>query len=373
MRVLLFTDRPTQNRVDFWNMLGKQCELTVLSQGFPKKTPMWEYSTIGNNFKCEFLQGLSYGKSINISFGVAAHINSNLYDVVVLANCLSYGEKAAIRELKSKGKSFIYASEGAFPKEKENLAIKKSKAKYIQSASYYLSCGSVCDEYLLSYGANNDKIIRYNYSSVSQEDHKQVTPMTIAREKGLLRRYNLKDNTMVASIEFSSQQGIDLLLDIWKFAGMKDTTLLLISDAKKHKRLQKMVRRLRVNDIVMIDYQPKERVRDIYTIANAFIYPARHDDWGLVVGEALSCGLPVISSYNVGSVHDLVHNEYTGYVQNVYEPIAWGVHMRTIVKRQQLKENMGKNAIKLMKDYTIESMVDSYMDTFRRYIREQGN
>ena len=43
-----------------------------------------------------------------------------------------------------------------------------------------------------------------------------------------------------------------------------------------------------------------------YSLADAFILPSSLEEWGLVVNEAMSCGLPVVVSEKAGCVEDLL-------------------------------------------------------------------
>ena len=366
MKVFLLADRPNRNGVEFWNLLGKQCDLTVAFERYPEENKLWEFSTVGNSFKSVFLQGISYGKKLNVPFGIGKLVNENAYDVFVLEDCITSAQKASIKELIFNRKKFLLACEGGFPNPNESDIAKRAKASYIKNACLYLSCGSACDAYLGSYGADMNKIIRYDYAAFSEKDYTQATPMTEAREQGLKRRYRLKDNIFISTIHFSEKQGIDLLLEMWKFAGIQNASLLIISDAKAQKKLSKMVRSLALNDVVMLDYQPLELTRELIRISRAFIYPARHDVWGMPVVEALSCGVPVISSYSTGVVHDLVINNKTGFVRSINEPISWGEGMREMLNRDILYNKMKKEIIHSMRTFTIESRVKSYIDAFRQ-------
>ena len=46
----------------------------------------------------------------------------------------------------------------------------------------------------------------------------------------------------------------------------------------------------------------------------AFVFPSHTDTWGLVVNEAMACGLPVISSEAAGCTADLVQDDWNGRV-----------------------------------------------------------
>jgi glycosyltransferase involved in cell wall biosynthesis len=51
-----------------------------------------------------------------------------------------------------------------------------------------------------------------------------------------------------------------------------------------------------------------------YAHAGAFVHPALEEPWGLVINEAMACGLPVLSSRNVGAAEELVDEGANGWL-----------------------------------------------------------
>jgi glycosyltransferase involved in cell wall biosynthesis len=58
---------------------------------------------------------------------------------------------------------------------------------------------------------------------------------------------------------------------------------------------------------------PHAKLGDIYRSMNCFVLPSRYDSFGLVVAEAMACGLPAIVSDSVGA-RDLIQNGRNGWV-----------------------------------------------------------
>ncbi|MHB2020393.1 MAG: glycosyltransferase [Candidatus Xenobia bacterium] len=48
-----------------------------------------------------------------------------------------------------------------------------------------------------------------------------------------------------------------------------------------------------------------------YVLADALVVPSRFEPWGLVINEAMVCGLPVLATDVVGAVPDLVTDGVT--------------------------------------------------------------
>jgi glycosyltransferase involved in cell wall biosynthesis len=55
-----------------------------------------------------------------------------------------------------------------------------------------------------------------------------------------------------------------------------------------------------------------EELPRFYAHAGCFIHPALEEPWGLVINEAMACGLPVLSSRNVGAAEELVDDGVNG-------------------------------------------------------------
>ena len=58
-----------------------------------------------------------------------------------------------------------------------------------------------------------------------------------------------------------------------------------------------------------------------YNKADVFVFPSKHDTYGLVMLEAMACGLPV-AAYDVPSPCDVIESGVTGYLgENLSENI----------------------------------------------------
>ena len=96
---------------------------------------------------------------------------------------------------------------------------------------------------------------------------------------------------------------------------------------------------LQINDLV-----------HYYKNASGFILPSYFDNWGLVVNEAISSGLPCIVSQNCGCAVDLIKHSESGFVFNPikdYELQNYMKKIENLTKDEQLKmTSLARNNLK---------------------------
>lgn len=56
-----------------------------------------------------------------------------------------------------------------------------------------------------------------------------------------------------------------------------------------------------------------EELPRFYAHAGCFVHPALEEPWGLVLNEAMACGLPVLSGANVGAAEELIDDGVNGW------------------------------------------------------------
>ena len=85
-----------------------------------------------------------------------------------------------------------------------------------------------------------------------------------------------------------------------------------------------------------------------YLNASCFVCPSLFEPWGLVVNEALSAGLPVIASKEVGACFDLIKGKETGFIADDMQ--EFGQMMLTLFNDAELLKRYSENASDLMKN-----------------------
>jgi len=96
----------------------------------------------------------------------------------------------------------------------------------------------------------------------------------------------------------------------------------------------------------------RESLASYYALAEAFVFPTRTDPWGLVVNEAMACGLPVISTRAAGCTADLVKDQCNGRVVEAGDIGQLASVMEELARDPQMTVAMGRHSRERIEGYS---------------------
>ncbi len=364
LKVLFTVNIPSPYRVAFFNELGKHCDLTVL---FEKKCAsdrdeLWKQYKF-EHFRGIFLKGISIGSATSVCFEVTKHLKRNHYDVIVCANFTSPTGILAVRYLKKKGIPYYLESDGGFAK-REGGWKGKLKTYVMTGAKGYFSTGSEHDNYYLAYGATEDKLIRYPFTSLYQKDLLTL-PITGAEKQAYKEQLGMREKTVVLAVgQFIPRKGFDVLLraveQLDKSVGVYFVGGIPTEEYVKIKEDAGLC------NVHFEGFKDKDQLKKYYLAADLFVLPTREDIWGLVVNEAMACGLPVVTTTKCVAGLQLVRDGVNGYLVEADDVTGLAQKLCLLTGDEDLREELGENALKAIQHYTIEGMAEKHLKVFSK-------
>ncbi len=307
MKVLWLTNIPSPYRVDFFNELGKKCELTVLfEKGYSsERDDAWKNYKF-ENFEGIILGGISVGVAETLGFSVLKHLKKNKYDHIVVTNYFDFTGMLAVLWMRLKGMRYSVEGDGAFVGTGKGL--KEKLKKFVISKALY--CFSTCEEhdkYYLAYGAKESRIIRYPFSSVKAEELVEQ-PLSISEKSEIKSKFGISEKKVILAVgQFIPRKGFDTLLKAAK--QIPNDSAVYIVGGEPTQEYIGLKETLDLSNVHFVGFKNKIELLEYYKAADLFVHPTREDIWGLVINEAMACGLPVVTTDRCNAGLEMISDE----------------------------------------------------------------
>jgi hypothetical protein len=365
MKILWVFNHPAPYKINFFNELGKNVELTVLFECNLEKDrdPAFYYGG-AKGFSAVFLNARQIGKANNWSRKIVEYIKKNKHDVVVMNGYSTFSEMMAIDYLKRKKIPYVLAINGGIVRPEEKPFHLKIKKHYISGASLYLAPDDVSAAYLVHYGADETKIRLYPYSTIFTKEIPSF-PIDQQEKASLRKKYGLKcERLYIAAGQFILRKNNENLIRRWA-KEPTNRTLLIIGAGPEKESYQDAIDKLGLKNVFIKEYLPHDVLLRYIRMADATIFLTKEDIYGHITNESLSQGTPVIANRNSNSALHLIRNEVNGMLINdsdEKEFLAAIDHSWTLLNRDACLETARAN--------TIEKMVECHLRLFKEYLHK---
>ena len=111
-----------------------------------------------------------------------------------------------------------------------------------------------------------------------------------------------------------------------------------------------------------VGFKKKEELADYYKAADVLVLPTWSDVWGLVVNEAMSFGLPVITTDRCVAGMELVQDGVNGYIISIRDRAALAEKINLLLSSDY--RAMGEKALETIRPYTVEHMAKAHVEIF---------
>lgn len=363
IKVLFLTNYPSPYRVRFFDELGKTADVTVLysdrAENIKHRDGAWFEQGEGGFHPVQLNPVAKLGDE-NLCPDVLKWLKKP-FDAVVICGYSSPTAMLAMAYLRMRRIPFYMEVDGGLIREEGKLKFLVKK-KLVGMANRWLSTGRYTTDFLAHYGADRERIETYPFSSLFEKD---ILPDVVSPEekKRLRRELGISQSRMILSVgQCIPRKGFDLLLRAAK--GLPEDTALCIVGGEPTPEYLALQRELGLDQVYFPGFHKKESLQRYYRCADLFVLPTREDIWGLVVGEAMAYGLPVITTNRCVAGLELVENGISGYIVPVEDVEA----LREAMLRALQGDlgQMGAAALAKIGPYTIENMAKAHMEILER-------
>jgi len=131
--------------------------------------------------------------------------------------------------------------------------------------------------------------------------------------------------------------------------------LVFAGDGVGREQLARRAKRISPGTVCFPGFAQREDLAGLYAVAETLVLPTHSDPWGLVVNEAMACGLPIIVSSVAGCTADLVEDGWNGYVVPPRDSEKLSVAINSVVRQPELQQRMSARSLERIRNYSPEA------------------
>ena len=170
---------------------------------------------------------------------------------------------------------------------------------------------------------------------------------------------------MIAVGRYVYQKGFDLLLRSWSIVekNCPDWILTIIGQGDRLP-YETLIDELRIDRTRCKLFGPKERIQDEYMSSSLLVMSSRFEGFGMVLVEAMACGLPVVSFDCPCGPKDIVSDSVDGFLveSGSVEMLAKAIIM--LIQHPEKRKEMADNAIENVQRFRIDRIAEKWKSLF---------
>jgi len=238
----------------------------------------------------------------------------NLYDpkIVIIGGYSYLAYWAALIWAKKNKRKIILLNESHYLDKPRSVIRESIKKLFVSNCDAALVDGTRHRDYVVSLGLKPEKIfIKKGTGPVDVSFYQKEVSRIKNNKIEICNRLGVPYKNFLYVGRFSPEKNIIYLLKCFKKIqeeGVKDWGMILVGNGPQRKEIENIIKERKIKNIFLPGFIQKEELPFYYALADCFILPSISEPWGLVVSEAMACGLPVLVSDRCGCYPDIVHD-----------------------------------------------------------------
>lgn len=171
---------------------------------------------------------------------------------------------------------------------------------------------------------------------------------------------------------YDFDKGNDLLLSAWaRVEKQVPEWILDVYGNGKTETYQQLMVQLGIDFSRCHLYGPTTEVKKEYLQSSLFVLPSRYEGFGLVLIEAMACGLPIVSFDCENGPRNIVRDGQNGFLVQPFDVDAFAERLLTLMRDEELRHKMGASARQSSRQYQIEDIALRWKSLFEEVMGEQ--
>jgi glycosyltransferase involved in cell wall biosynthesis len=379
IRVAFITELPTPYRVPLFERIQDLPETRVdfLFMARSESDRSWSVD-VSRLRRKTFMRGhvLEWKGKRSILYHINPAIFTELrrgaYDVVAIAGYSMFTSQASIVWCRMTGTPYLLFGE-SHHRDARKAWVKKLKdwllPKIVRPAAGILATGTLSGDYFRSYGAARV----YRFANTPDVEALRAEAAAARHRRDEVRAELGIPGDACAILHVGRLIAVKAVDDLIRATGRlgSPVRLVVVGDGPEHEALVEVADREAAGRVIFAGFQQGRDLAEIFQAADVFALASHHEPWGVVVGEAMAHGLPVVLSDRVGAAADLLRDGENGRGFPCGDVDALTAALEAVATDPD-RRRLGEASDRIMDGWTYETSVKDFDRAVREAARRRA-
>ncbi len=175
----------------------------------------------------------------------------------------------------------------------------------------------------------------------------------------------LQEKQIISAGRLIAQKGFDLLIESFNLIAKENPEwkILILGEGQDKAYLLELINKYELSDRIFIR-PPQKNIQDLLLESSVFALSSRYEGFGLVLTEAMECGLPCVAFDCECGPSEIIRHGEDGFLVENGNIVQFAGHLNNIMNDEQLKAKFGNMARQNVKRFHVEPIMKKWMDLF---------
>jgi glycosyltransferase involved in cell wall biosynthesis len=181
---------------------------------------------------------------------------------------------------------------------------------------------------------------------------------------------NCNSNHVIFVGRITYQKGLDALIEVWKLVHEKhpDWFLDIYGEGELKEYYENIIEKLNINILI---HHPESTILQRYCESSMLLLTSVYEPFGLVLPEAMSCGVPVVAFDCPYGPADIITDGVDGFLVKNRDINEFANRVCQLIEDKELRVQMGQAAVKSAQRYRADIIMAKWKELFERLCQKE--